>query len=171
MRAGYRVVVSANNPIAAFILEVMASRLARKKSTKSTPAEILRRKVCCLKTKSTPTTSLTAEPDCREQEIKPKLLSLSSGRRTQPNPCSPSAPARAAANSQFPLPRRCSPPRTSAGVERAQSAFAELAGPGDPLRGLMAGDRFLPPPSSSLQAMLNRVDNLLSPRQRSCCGR
>ena len=176
-RAGYRVVVSANNPIAAFILEVMASAPSAEEISEAVHALAGIRS----------TEGLTLEdqinayyqfdcpnPDCQQRDEKPKLLVdylVWAEDATEPELAFGTCPGcgRQAEYQLTPQILASKEPLPPLSVLKAR--LLELsANPGDPLRDLMAEViAFYPHRSlASLQAILSRIDNpLISPRQRT----
>ncbi len=176
VRAGYRVVVSANNPIAAFILEVMASAPGAEEISEAVHAlaEIRSTEGLLLEDQINAYYQFDCpEPDCREQEIKPKLLVdylVWAENAAEPMLAFGACP-RCGKQAEFTLsPEMLATKEPLPALSVLKARLLELAGnPGDPLRGLMAEViAFYPHRSlASLQAMLSRVDNpSLSPRQR-----
>ncbi len=176
-RAGYRVMVSANNPIPAFILEVMATAPSAEEISEAvhTLAEIPSAEGLLLEEQINTYFQFDCpNPECQQLDEKPKLLvdylvwaenaaepELAFGNCPH---CGKQAEYQLTAEmlaSKEPLP--------ALGVLKAR--LLELAAnPGDPLRELMADViSFYPHRSlASLQAMLSRIDNpAISPRQRT----
>ena len=176
-RAGYRVVVSANNPIAAFILEVMASAPTAEEISeavyalagiRSTDGSLLEDQINTYYQFDCP------NPDCQQLDLKPKLqVDYLVWAEDAPEPelafgacpgCGKQAEVEITPEmlaSKEPLPA----------LSLLKARLLELAAnPGDPLRELMQEViAFYPHRSlASLQAILSRLDNpLITSRQRT----
>lgn len=176
-RAGYRVVVSANNPIAAFILEVMASAPSAEEISeavhalagiRSSEGSLLEDQINAYYQFDCP------NPECQGLDIKPKLqVDYLVWAEDAPEPelalgycprCDKQAEYQLTPEilaSKGPLPP----------LSVLKARMLELSSnPGDPLRELMAEViAFYPHRSlASLQAILSRLDNpILTPRQRT----
>jgi len=176
-RAGYRVVVSANNPIAAFILEVMASAPTAEEISeavhalagiRSTDGLLLEDQINAYYQFDCP------NPECQQLDLKPKLqVDYLVWAEDAPEPelafgacpgCGKQAEVEITPEmlaSKEPLPA----------LSLLKARLLELAAnPGDPLRELMQEViAFYPHRSlASLQAILSRLDNpLITSRQRT----
>jgi len=176
-RAGYRVVVTANNPIAAFILEVLASAPTAEEISEAVHAladikagdgQLLEEQINAYYQFDCP------NPECQSQEVKPKLqvdyLVWAEG-APEPELASGVCP-RCGTQAEYELT-----PEMRASMEALPllsvlkaRLLEQSADPGDPLRDLMAEViAFYPHRSlASLQAMLSRIDNpIITPRQRT----
>ena len=174
-RAGYRVLVTANNPIAAFILEVMASA--------PTPEEISEAVHALSAVKSAEGLSLEDQinayyqfdcpnPECQQADPKSKLQTeylVWAANAPEPELAFGSCP-NCGKQAEYPLtPEMLASrePLPSLGMLKAR-LLERAANPGDPLRELMMEViSFYPHRSlASLQAMLSRLDSpTLTPRQ------
>ena len=174
-RAGYRVLVTANNPIAAFILEVMASA--------PTPEEISEAVHALSAVRSAEGLSLEDQinayyqfdcpnPECQQADPKSKLQTeylIWAANAPEPELAFGSCP-NCGKQAEYPLtPEMLASrePLPSLGMLKAR-LLERAANPGDPLRELMMEViSFYPHRSlASLQAMLSRLESpTLTPRQ------
>ena len=176
-RAGYRVVVSANNPIASFILEVMASAPGAEEISeavhvlagiRSAEGLLLEDQINAYYQFDCP------NPDCQQTDWKPKLqvdYLVWAEDATEPELAFGTCPGcgKQAEYQLTPQILASKEPLPSLSVLKAR--LLELsANPSDPLRELMSEViAFYPHRSlASLQAILSRMDNpLITPRQRT----
>ena len=176
-RAGYRVVVSANNPIAAFILEVMAT---------APTAEEIREAVHALASIRSAEGLLLEDqinayyqfdcpnPECQQLDVKPKLqvdYLVWAEDASEPQLAFGSCPG-CGKQAEYPLsPQILASKEPVPPLSVLKARLLELAAnPGDPLRELMQEViSFYPHRSlASLQAILSRMDNpLITHRQRT----
>ncbi len=176
-RAGYRMVVSANNPIAAFILEVMASAPSAEEISeavgilagiRSAEGLLLEDQINAYYQFDCP------NPDCQQQDLKTKLqveYLVWAENAFEPELAFGSCP-RCGKQAEYPLtPEMLASKEPLPALSFLKARLLELsANPGDPLRELMSDViAFYPHRSlASLQAMISRLDNpLISPRQRT----
>ncbi len=176
-RAGYRVVVSANNPIASFILEVMASApnpeeiseaVAVLAGIRSAEGLLLEDQINAYYQFDCP------NPEYQKQDVKPKLLAeylVWAENAPEPEFAFGSCP-RCGKQAEFPLtPEILASKEPLPALSVLKARLLELSSnPGDPLRELMAEViSFYPHRSlASLQAILSRLDNpAITPRQRT----
>lgn len=176
-RAGYRVVVSANNPIAAFILEVMASAPGAEEISeavhalagiKSAEGILLEDQINAYYQFDCP------NPDCQQLDVKPKLqvdYLVWAEDALEPELAFGTCPA-CGKQAEYEVTLEMlatKDPLPALSVLKAR--LLELsANPGDPLRELMQEViTFYPHHSlASLQAILSRIDNpSITPRQRT----
>lgn len=176
-QAGYRVVVSANNPIAAFILEVMASAPSAEEISeavhalagiKSAEDLLLEEQINSYYQFDCP------NPECQELELKPKFQAdylVWAEDALEPELAFGSCPT-CGRQAEYPLsPEILASKNPLPPLSVLKARLLELAAdPGDPLRELMAEViAFYPHRSlASLHAMLSRLDNpTVTPRQRT----
>ena len=175
-RAGYRVVVSANNPIAAFILEVMASAPSPEEISeafgvlagiRSAEGLLLEDQINAYYQFDCPNT------ECQKQDVKPKLLAeylVWAENAPEPELAFGSCP-HCGKQAEYPLtPEILASKEPLPALSVLKARLLELSSnPGDPLRELMSEViAFYPHRSlASLQAILSRLDNpLITSRQR-----
>ncbi len=175
-RAGYRVLVSANNPIAAHILEVMASAPTAEELSeaihllngiKSADGLLLEEQINAYYQFECPA------PDCQQLDEKPILQAdylVWAEDSPDPQAVFGTCP-RCGASAEYPLtPEMLASQTQLPSISLLKARLLELtANPGDPLRELMAEViAFYPHRSlASLQAMLSRLDSpILTQRQR-----
>lgn len=176
-RAGYRVVVSANNPIAAFVLEVMASAPSAEEISeavgvlagiRSAEGLLLEDQINAYYQFDCP------NPECQQLDFKTKLqveYLVWAEDATEPDLAFGSCP-RCGKQAEFPLtPEMLASKEPLPALSFLKARLLEhSANPGDPLRELMAEViAFYPHRSlASLQAMLSRLENpAITPRQRT----
>jgi hypothetical protein len=176
-RAGYRVVVSANNPIAAFILDVMASAPSAEEISeavrvlagiKSAEGLLLEDQINAYYQFDCP------NPECQQLDEKPKLqvdYLVWAEDATEPELVFGSCP-RCGKQAEYQLtPEMLASKEPLPPLSVLKARLLELsANPGDPLRELMSEViAFYPHRSlASLQAMLSRIESpIITPRQRT----
>lgn len=176
-RAGYRVVVSANNPIAAFILEVMASAPSAEEISeafnalagiRSAEGLLLKDQINAYYQFNCP------NPECQQLDVKPKLqvdYLVWAEDAPEPELAFGSCPHCGKQAEYEITPEMLSSKEPLPALSVLKAHLLELsANPGDPLRDLMSEViAFYPHRSlASLQAILSRIDNpLITPRQRA----
>lgn len=176
-KAGYRVVVSANNPIAAFVLEVMASAPTAEEISeavhalagiKSAEGLLLEDQINAYYQFECP------NPECQQLDLKPKLqidYLVWAEDAVEPELAFGSCPG-CGKQAEYPLtPEILATKEPLPALSVLKARLLELAAnPGDPLRELMSEViAFYPHRSlASLQAMLSRLENpTITPRQRT----
>ncbi len=176
-RAGNRVVVSSNNPIAAFILEVMASAPTAEEiseavhalaNIKSAEGSLLEDQINAYYQVDCP------NQECQQLDVKPKLqvdYLVWAEDAAEPVLAFGSCPG-CGKQAEFPLtPELLASKEPLPALSVLKARLLELsANPGDPMRDLMADViAFYPHRSlASLQAMLSRLDNpAITLRQRT----
>jgi len=176
-QAGYRVVVSANNPIAAFILEVMASAPGAEEISEAVHAlaEIRSAEDLLLEDQINAYYQFDCpNPECQQLDEKPKLqvdyLVWAEG-AVEPERAIGSCP-HCGKQAEYQLtPEMLASKEPLPPLSVLKARLLELsANPGDPLRELMADVIAYYPHRSlaSLQAMLSRIESpLITPRQRT----
>ena len=176
-QAGYRVVVSANNPIAAFILEVMASAPSAEEISeafhalagiRSAEGLLLEDQINAYYQFDCP------NPECQQLDVKPKLqvdYLVWAEDALEPELAFGSCPHCGKQAEYEITPEMLSSKEPLPALSVLKAHLLELsANPGDPLRDLMSEViAFYPHRSlASLQAILSRIDNpLITPRQRT----
>jgi len=176
-RAGYRVVVSANNPVAAFILEVMASAPSAEEISEAvhTLAGISSAEGMLLEDQINAFYQFDCpNPECQQLDPKPKLIVdylVWAEDASEPELAFGACPV-CGKQAEYELtPEMLASKEPLPALSVLKARLLELsANPGDPLRELMQEViTFYPHRSlASLQAMLSRIDNpVINPRQRT----
>jgi hypothetical protein len=176
-RAGYRVVVSANNPIAAFILEVMASAPSAEEISEAVHilAGIRSAEGLSLEDQINAYYQFDCpNPECQQVDEKAKLqvdYLVWAENALEPELAFGSCP-HCGKQAEYPLtPEMLASKEPLPPLSVLKARLLELsANPGDPLRDLMSEViAFYPHRSlASLQTILSRLDNpIITPRQRT----
>ena len=176
-RAGYRVVVSANNPVAAFILEVMASAPSAEEISEAvhTLAGISSAEGMLLEDQINAFYQFDCpNPECQQLDPKPKLIVdylVWAEDASEPELAFGACPVCGKQTEYELTPEMLASKEPLPALSVLKARLLELsANPGDPLRELMQEViTFYPHRSlASLQAMLSRIDNpVINPRQRT----